>query len=248
MKWFNIPRYVKEIAFACVALSLLMTILQTDTLLDYMRTYFLFKVFVLVSIPIIILWVILSIHDYLHRRGIFYYGIQKFRASPIPRAAKYIIVIVLIGNIMAISFGKQWYPFYDVGMYRWPVDFKTRDKINYEVKYYYWQEGKYKILELRKESSFLLAEHFGWGYGNDIAYATAYFHKGEKENFDYLSHEMKERGVDTLWAGVHSINFETNEISFDPDICNAVNINQSGHLYYGPIYIPTYQLEKCDGH
>jgi hypothetical protein len=241
-------RWIREIIFSIIALTLLMTILQTDTLFYYMRTYFLFKVFVLVSIPVICFWMILSVRDYLLHRGIFYYGVQKFRSSSIPRAAKYVIVIVLIGNLMAISFGKQRFPFYDVGMYRWPVAFKLRDKINYEVKYYYWQEGKYKILELRKESSFFLAEHFGWGYGNDIAYATAYFHKGEKENFDFLSHEMKERGVDTLWAGVHAVNFETNEVIFDPDICNAIHINQATDLYYGPIYIPTYQLEKCDGH
>ena len=241
-------RWIKEIIFSFIALSLLMTILQTDSLFHYIKTILLFKVFVLISIPIIGLWLILTVRDYLHRRGIFYYGIQKFKSSPIPKAAKYVIVIVLIGNLMAIGFGKQWYPFYDVGMYRWPVNYESRDKINYEVKYYYWQQDTYKILELRKESSFFLAEHFGWGYGNDIAYATSYFHKGEKENFEYLSREMKERGVDTLWAGVHAINFETNEITFDPDICKAININQRAKLYYGPLYIPTYQLEKCDGH
>jgi hypothetical protein len=133
-------------------------------------------------------------------------------------------------------------------MYRWPKDFKSRDKTVYEVKYYYRRAGGYKILELRKESSFLLSEHFGWGFSNDIAYAATYFHKGEKENFEYLSHAMKEGGIDTLWAGVHSYNFETHELTFDPDICHAININQTADLYYGPLYIPSYQLEKCDGH
>jgi len=154
---------------------------------------------------------------------------------------------VLLGNFIAIGLGKQRYPFYDVGMYRWPKEYRTRDKTVYEVKYYYRQAGEYKILELRKESSLLLAEHFGLGYSNDIAYATTYFHKGEKENFEYLSREMQERGVDTLWAGVHSFNFDTHEVTFDPDICNAISINQTAKLYYGPLYIPTYQIEKCDG-
>ncbi|MDZ4748756.1 MAG: hypothetical protein SH808_09730 [Saprospiraceae bacterium] len=241
-------RWIKEIAFAFVALTLLMTILQTDSLFHYIQTIFLFKIFVLVSIPVIVFWIFMSIRDYLHQRGIFYYCAQTFRSISIPSIAKYVIVIVLLGNFMAIGFGKQHYPFYDVGMYRWPKEYWNRDKTAYEVKYYYQQSGGYKILELRKESSFLLAEHFGWGYSNDIAYATTYFHKGEKENFKFLSHEMKERGIDTLWAGVHSYNFETHELTFDPDICNAININQTSDLYYGPIYIPTYQLEKCDGH
>jgi hypothetical protein len=241
-------RAIKEIVFAFVALTLLMTILQTDSLFHYIQTILLFKIFVLVSIPLIVLWIFMSIRDYFHRRGILYYCVHKFKSLPIPKVAKCIIVIVILGNFMAISFGKQRYPFYDVGMYRWPKDYMTRDKTVYEVKYYFWQDGDYKILELRKESSFLFAEHFGWGYSNDIAYANTYFHKGEKENFEFLSHEMKERGVDTLWAGVHSVNFETHEVTFDPDICNAININQMASLYYGPLYIPTYQLVKCDGH
>ena len=241
-------RWIKEIGFAFVALTLLFTILQTDQLFHYFQTIFLFKIFVLVSIPVIVLWLIMTIRDYLRRQGIFYYCIQKFRSLSIPKGAKYIIVLVLLGNFIAIGLGKQRYPFYDVGMYRWPKEYMTRDKTVYEVKYYYRQGDDFKILELRKESSLLLAEHFGLGYSNDIAYATTYFHKGEKENFEYLSHEMKERGVDTLWAGVHSFNFETHELTFDPDICHAINVNQTADFYYGPLYIPTYQLEKCDGH
>lgn len=242
MKW------IKEIVFAFVALTLLMTILQTDNLFHYIQTIFLFKIFVLVSVPVIVLWTVKSIRDYLRQRGVFYYCVHTFRALSIPRVAKYVIIFVLLGNFMAIGFGKQRYPFYDVGMYRWPKEYKSRDITVYEVKYYYRQADEYKILELRKESSFLLAEYFGLGYSNDIAYATTYFHKGEKENFEYLSHAMKERGVDTLWAGVHSFNFETHELTFDPDICHAITINKTADLYYGPLYIPTYQLEKCDGH
>ncbi len=240
-------RWIKEIAFAFVALSLFMTILQTDHLFHYIQTIFLFKIFVLISIPVIVLWIVMSIRDYLRQRGIFYYCVYTFKSLSIPRVAKYVIVIVLLGNFMAIGFGKQRYPFYDVGMYRWPKEYKSRDKIVNEVKYYYLRPDGYKILELRKESSFLLAEHFGWGYSNDIAYATTYFHKGEKENFEYLSDAMKERGIDTLWVGVHSYNFETHEVTFDPDICHAITINKTADLCYGPIYIPTYQLEKCDG-
>jgi len=114
-----------------------------------------------------------------------------------------VIALVFSAMLLDISFGMQRYPFYDVGMFRWPVAFTGNNKIYYEVKYYYWQQGQYQILELRKECSFFLAEYFSWGYAHDFAYATAYFHKGEKENFEFLSQAMKERGVDTLWVGVH---------------------------------------------
>ena len=197
---------------------------------------------------LIFLCFIYLVRTFIQNRSVFQYVWRKFKSSNIPSVAKYVIVIVFIGNFIAISFGKQRYPFYDVGMYRWPNDFIDRDKIAYELKYYYWQQGKYKILELRKEASFFLAEHFGLGYAHDFSYCTAYFHKGEKENFQFLSQEMKERGIDTLWVGVHSVNFETREVTFDPDICNAVKVNQTADLYYGPIYIPQYQMQKCDAH
>ena len=238
-------RSFKEACFAAVAIFLLMNLLQTPDIPFYFRTNFLFKIFFLLSLVIIAMWIIFAIKEYIHQRSIFYYAVQKFKSSSIPVAVKFVVMIVFLGNFMAIAWGKQRYPFYDIGMFRWPVEFKDRDKIVHEVKYYYWQNGQFKILELRKEPSFFLAEHFRWGYANDFAYATTYFHKSEKENFEFLSREMKERGVDTLWVGVHSVNFETREVTFDPDICNAIKINQEPNLYYGPIYIPEYQIERC---
>ena len=240
-------RLFKEIIFSCIALALLMTIVQTPDLFHYMREYPLFKVFVLLSIPIIGLWVFSEVNNYRLRRGILYYCLQKFKSISIPLPMKYIIVIVLIGNLIAIGWGKQRYPFYDVGMYRYPAEFKD-NKIFNELKYYYWQGDQYKIVELRKEGSLLLAEHFGRGYSHDLAYSMAYFHKGQKENFQFLSHLMKERGVDTLWVGVHAVNFETHDVTFNPDICHAIQINRGPNLYYGQIYIPEYQTAKCDAH
>jgi hypothetical protein len=238
-------RSVKEIGFSLVALLLFMSLLQIDKLSFYLHTYPFFKYFVLVSILVSVIWIVLSVRDYLHRRGIFYYCIQKFRSLAIPRVAKRVIVLVFSVNLMAILLGRSWYPFYDVGMFRWSTKFTDKEKIVHQPKYYYWQQGQYKILDLRKEASFFLAEQFGWGYTEEFTFGAAFHHKGEKENFEFLSQAMKERGVDTLWVGVHSVNFETREVTFDPDICNAVRINQTAKLYYGPIYIPEYQLSRC---
>jgi len=241
-------KWLKEIIFSVIAMSLLMTILQTPDLFYYFRSVLLFKIFFLVSIPIIGKWIYSVVRDYRQQQGIYYYCVQKFRSLSIPKGAKYAILIVLFGNLIAIGWGKQRFPFYDVGMFRYPVAFKNRESTYYELKYYYWQQGQYKILELRKECLFLLAEHFGLGYTHDLGYGTAYFHKGEKENFKFLSELMKEKGIDTLWVGVHEVNFKTHAVSFDPDICNAIHINQRTDLYYGPIYIPDYQIMKCDAH
>lgn len=240
--------WMKELIFTIIALSLLMTILQTKDLFYYISAYPLFKVFVVLSLPVIAIWTFITIRNYRLRRGLHYYCFQKFISLSIPKAAKFAIIIAFVGNLIAIAWGTQRYPFYDVGMFRYPVDFEKRDKTFYELKYYYWQQDQYKILELRKECSFLLSEHFGFGYANDFAYSAAYFHKSEKENFDFISRLMKERGVDTLWVGVNSVNFETHEVQFNADICNAVEINKRPDLYYGPIYIPEYQIMKCHAH
>ena len=245
MKLTTTSRYVYEIVFACIALSAFMTILQTDNLGYYIRTYFLFKVFVLASIPVIGLWMIISVRDYLHHRGIFYAVVQKFKATRIPKAAKYVIVLVITGNLMAIALGKSWYPFTDVGMFRWSTPYPKYNKMMRQHKYYYWENGQYKILDLRKEGSFFLAEHLGLRYTEEFMFSARFRNRGKKKNFEFLSDRMKERGIDTLWVGVHAVNFETREVSFDPDICRAVTMNETDSLYYGPIYIPDYQLSKC---
>lgn len=238
---------MKELIFTIIALSLLMTILQTKDLFYYISAYPLFKVFVVLSLPVIAIWTFITIRNYRLRRGLHYYCFQKFISLSIPKAAKFAIIIAFVGNLIAIAWGTQRYPFYDVGMFRYPVDFEDRNKTYYELKYYYWQQGQYKILELRKECVFPLAEYFGYSYSNDMAYATAYFHKSEKENFEFISHQMKDRGVDTLWVGVHEVNFETRDVSFDPDLCHAIDINRRSDLYYGPIFIPEYQVARCKG-
>jgi len=222
-----------------------MSVVQTDKLFFYIRTYPLFKYFAIGSILVTGVWIAWSVRDYLHRRGIYYYCIQTFKSLAIPRVAKMVIVFVFLANLLAIILGMARYPFYDVGMFRWSTKFTDKEKIDFQPKYYYWQNGRYRILDLRKEGSFLLAEQLQLSYTEEFAFSAAFHHKGKKENFEFLSQAMKERGVDTLWVGIHSVNFETREVAFDPDICKAIQINQTVDLYYGPIYIPEYQLMKC---
>ena len=238
-------RTFTEITFSCIALSLLMTIIQTDNLFYYLRTYLLFKIFVLASIPVIAFWMVWSVRDYLHHRGIYYSIVQKFNTVRIPKAATYVIIIVMTGNLMAIALGKSWYPFTDVGMFRWSTAYPSYDKVMRQLKYFYWQNGQYKILDLRKEGSFFLAEHLGLRYTEDFMFSARFRNRGEAKNFEFLSDLMKERGIDTLWVGIHAVNFETKEVSFDPDLCHAVTMNETVSLYYGPIYIPDYQLSRC---
>jgi len=228
-----------------IALILFMSLIQTERIMFYYNTLLLFRVYFWVSVILICICTFLLIRIFIKGQSIFPILFHKFRSLHIPKVAKYIIVFIMTGNLVAIVLGKAWYPFYDVGMFRWSTPYQDSDKMVYQPKYYYWQNGQYKILDLRKEGSFILSDHFGWGYTDEFMFAATYRNRGEKKNFEFLSALMKERGVDTLWVGVHSVNFETHDVIFNPDICNAVKINQAANLYYGPIYIPDYQVNRC---
>jgi len=172
--------------------------------------------------------------------------INKLKQLPIPNGAKWAIAIVLIGNLISIAVGRPSYPFYDVGMFRWTTHFKDAPKVVYKPKYFYWKDGESKILDLRKEGYYLLHEHFGLRYTHEFTFAATYHNKGQKENFDFIMQKMKERGIDTLWVGVHAVNYETKEVWFNTDLCDAIRINQTEKIHYGPIYIPNYQMERCN--
>ena len=235
----------REIALWIILLILLMSLLQTERLSYYYHALLLFRIYFWVSIVVIASCALLLTRIFIRKESFIPIVIQKFNSLSIPRGAKLLMIIVFVGNLFAIALGKAWYPFYDVGMFRWSTPFERKDKIMHQLKYYYWKNGECKILDLRKEGTFLLAENLGMGYTEDFMFSARFRNRGEKKNFEFLSARMKERGVDTLWVGVHAVNFETREVTFDPDICHAVTLNKEIKHYYGPLYIPDYQLSRC---
>jgi len=235
----------KECALWIILLALLMSLLQTEQLSYYYHTLSLFRIYVWISIAVILISGFLLFRMLARKESFIPLVIQKFKSLSIPQGAKVLIVIVLFGNLVAIGLGKSWYPFYDVGMFRWLTPFQNYNKELHQLKYYYWKDGNYKIVDLRKEGAPGFANHFGWRYTEDLMFSMRFRVRGEQKTFEYLSSLMEERGVDTLWAGVQTVNFETREVSFDPDICNAVHLNQTLTQYYGPLYIPDYQISRC---
>ncbi|NVJ46718.1 MAG: hypothetical protein HWE07_06310 [Cytophagia bacterium] len=180
------------------------------------------------------------------KQGVLHWMINQFRLLPIPKGTKWAILIVFFGNFLSIAIGKPNYPFYDVGMFRWSSNFSNPEKIVYRPKYYYKKNGEVKILDLRKEGFFFLAEHWGWGTTHEFTFSANYHNKGQKENFEYIQNKAKEIGIDTLWVGVHAVNYETQEVWFDSDICKAIQINKMESIHYGAIYIPEYQILACN--
>ena len=178
-------------------------------------------------------------------KGVLYKMAFKFLQLPVSNVLKFTVIVIFMGNLISIGIGEPCYPFYDVGMFRYTTKFSNPTKIVYRTKYYYWEDGKAKILDLRKEGFTLLSDHLGWGYTHEFTFSANYHNKGQKENFDFISAKVKPLGIDTLWVGVQTLNYDTGIVSFDTDICKAIEINTTKNIYYGPIYIPQYQLNKC---
>lgn len=203
------------------------------------------KVYLVISLGLAIGWAYL-LYRSITKDGVVMLVVKKFWALTIPKGAKVAIMIVFVGNVITIAIAKSYYPFYEVGMFRWSSKVSGKDKTLYCPKYYYRKNGEVVILNLRKESVFLLADHLGWGYTHEFTFAANYHNKGEKANFDFLADKLKEHGIDSLWVGVHSVNYATGHVEFNPDICNAIKINKTKRIPYGPIYIPEYQLARCE--
>lgn len=172
----------------------------------------------------------------------------KFKNLILPKALKIILIIILFGNLICVLIGESVYPFSNVGMFSNRVNFKGKEKSKmvYRLKYYYYEANKPKILDVRKESYFLLSDKLGLGYNHEYTFSTTFHNKKKKENFEFLLNSLDSKNIDTLWVGVQTVNFETKKTSFNPDICNAILLN-TNERYYGELYIPEYQIKKCDG-
>lgn len=203
------------------------------------------KLYLLLHFVVVLFLLVYLIRNYINK-GVSYKLLMKFYFLSIPKGAKIAIALVFMGNFLCIGFAKSYYPFYEVGMFRWSSNFSNPAKMVYAPKYYYLKGDKVKVLDLRKESIFLFSDHLGWGYTHEFTFAATYHNKGQKENFEFIAQKMKERGVDTLWVGIQSINYATGVVAFNPDLTNAVKVNQTEKIHYGAIYIPEYQLQKYE--
>lgn len=238
-------RYLLELFLLVLLMLVTFNFIQSiEQWKPFIRTSIKWKVLFGFHLAIFFLLVYL-IYRSIKTRGVVGACAEKFRALDIPRGAKTAILIVFFGNLITIAIAKSYYPFYEVGMFRWTSKFSNPEKIVYSTKYYYTKNGEPIILDLRKEGFFLLKDYLGWGYTHEFTFAATYHNKGQKENFDFIQEIMKTHGVDSLWVGVQSVNYATGEVVFDPDICRAIEVNSTKKIHYGPIYIPEYQKVKC---
>ena len=195
-----------------------------------------------------LLSLVYGVFNSFYSKGVLSKMMGKFRSLDIPRAAKGVVLVIFLGNFISIAVGEPLYPFYDVGMFRWTTKFENKSKLIERPKYFYYNSnGQVQIFDVRKQGFYLLADHLkGIRYTHEFTFAATYHNRGSKSNFEFLQYALDRVGGDSLWVGVHWVNFETQQTGFDPDLCRAVLLNASNGLYYGSIYIPEYQLKQCE--
>ncbi len=174
---------------------------------------------------------------------------RTLAALPIPRAAKAVVGVVLMIQLVHITLGVTNYPFADVGMFRWAKPARELPTVLTVPKYYYY-DAAHRIhpLEIRKQHIWATADLLGWGYNNEYTFSANYHYKGQQINFHLLSDALRARtGIDTLWVGLQTVDFATGKVSFDPDLAHAVAFNDNERVFYGPLYIPEYQRQRIHG-
>lgn len=222
-----------------------------DTLLNFkesrkysIQSRKIFFLFTLAHVPALVWFVTLLIQDCKHKHISLIRRLAKYYSeAPLPKPLKFLVIIIGGLNLLCIVFQKSSYPFYDVGMFKHPKKFANPPKEKLTLKYYYKTEFGPKILELRREHLPWMREFTSWRHNNEFTFSAHFHNKGRPETYDYLVNLLRPHGIDLLWVGTQTVNYETRQVSFDPDPVRAVKINNTGQVYYGPIFIPDHQMQ-----
>lgn len=165
------------------------------------------------------------------------------RSIPMPRTAKWVVGAVLLGELLVITLGGTYYPFADVGMFRYarPASPLPPELVR-PIYYYKDDDGTPVPVHLRKQHIWASADLLGWGFNNEYTFSATYHYKGLQANYTYLVQALrKARGIDTLWVGLYGVDFRTRRVWFDPDPVRAMAFNDSARVFYGPLYVPDHQ-------
>jgi hypothetical protein len=206
------------------------------------------KMFFALHGSILIGFIILIVLDCKSQESLILKIYSKIKSVPIPRFAKGLFIFIFFMEFIHIAIGKTIYPFADVGMFRYSRPKETKfNPIVTIPKYYYFKEDQPRIVEIRKQHLFFLSDLLGLGYNNEYTFSAAYHYKGLEENYEFLKSALiEQQDIDTLWVGLHEVDYTTGAVTFDPDIKRATVFNDTAKIFYGPIFIPSHQKIKAN--
>ncbi|WP_139958092.1 hypothetical protein [Flavicella sediminum] len=140
--------------------------------------------------------------------------------------------------------GETYYPFADVGMFKWATRAHTNDKIYSKAFYYFKKDDEVKIINLRSEHTPFGNNLLGWRYNQDYTFSASYHNRGKKENFYFLkealldNHKINE--TDTIKIGVLTVDFFTKNVFFETFNDRTFKTERNIAKYYDELYIPEY--------
>ena len=160
------------------------------------------------------------------------------RTLPIPRAAKIVLLIIIIGQTIQLLRQSADYPLLHVGMFERSDGLPELPDTIIRHKYWYGSPDDPKILDLRREGHFLFSSLMPWS--NEVSFSAAYHNRDLESTYRYITRYLSEQEGKPieLQLGTESYRYSDGYYSFDPLPSRPLPLDVAGHRYQKPIWDP----------
>ena len=175
------------------------------------------------------------------KKNLFLNFINKWREIKIPEKVKHFVLVVYFFNLLSIFFSFPIYPFYDVGMFSKNYKF-NEPSVKTKTQYYYIDKNKKPtFIDLRNPGFLLLNSSIDFRATHVYTFSINYHNRSKKSTFNEISEYYKQRGIDTLFVGLRSIDYKSKEVLIETDPSRVREFILKNSEGYGNSYIPEYQ-------
>jgi hypothetical protein len=153
-----------------------------------------------------------------------------------------LLFAIFVLNYLAVGMRMDVYPFYSVRMFNWlgpETEFPQR---YYVEKYGYEDKGRVKVVDLRREGSWLYQDFLPWTFGHSASFSSTFHNRAKTENLGFLERETE---LD-LFVVVQKVDLSTGEVSLVEEFCAYHDLRDEIPHYYGPLAVPAWQSEECE--
>ena len=164
--------------------------------------------------------------------------LARLRALPIPRGAKIVLLIIIIGQTIQLLRQSADYPLLHVGMFERSDGLPELPDTIIRHKYWYGSPDDPKILDLRREGHFLFSSLMPWS--NEVSFSAAYHNRDLESTYRYITRYLSEQEGKPieLQLGTESYRYSDGYYSFDPLPSRPLPLDVAGHRYQKPIWDP----------
>jgi len=165
--------------------------------------------------------------------------LARLRALPIPRGAKIVLLIIIIGQTIQLLRQSADYPFLHVGMFEHTPGLPDLPDEIIRHKYWYGSPDDPKILDLRREGHFLFSSRMPWS--NEVSFSACYHNRDLESTYRYITRYLSEQEGKPikLQLGTESYRYSDGNYAFDPLPRRPLPLDVAGHRYQKPIWDPS---------